>query len=276
MNFFCRASKVERRKQKKLHAQCLCPRPSAFDPRRAFTLIEIMVAIAVFMMVIAAIYSTWALVMRATKVGQDAAAQAQRQRIALRTIEDSLMCIQSFQASQKYYSFIVISGQEPSLSFASRVPEIFPRNGKFGDFNLRRLTYSLEAARDGEKNLVLRQNPILMDMDEDEQKTPLILARNVKTFLVECWDTNQLDWVTDWENTNAIPPMIRVNLVLGGNTAAGGAAPELTVVRAFSMPSEMMPTMVQRSGAGPGTVPGGPGGLPGVTLPGGLPGGKKR
>src|SRR5664280_434933 len=88
--------------------------------RRAVALIEIMVAIAVFMMVIAAIYSTWALVMRATQVGTDAAAQAQRQRIALRTIEDSLMCLQSFQASQKYYSFIVENGEAPVLSFASR------------------------------------------------------------------------------------------------------------------------------------------------------------
>jgi len=97
---------------------------------------------------------------------------------------------------------------------------------------------------------VLRQNPILMDMDEDEQKDPLTLARNVKTFSIECWDTNQLEWVKDWDNTNSIPPMLRVGLVLGGNTEAGGAAPELKVVRAFSMPSEMMPAAVQRGGAG--------------------------
>ena len=192
--------------------------------RRAFTLIEIMVAIAIFMMIIAVIYSTWALVMRATQVGQDAAAQAQRQRVALRTIEDSLMCVQSFQASQKYYSFIVENGDAPVLSFASRVPDIFPRNGKFGDFNLRRVTFQLEANGDGEKDLVLRQNPILMDMDEDEQKNPLVLARNVKSFAIECWDTNQLDWVTEWDNTNSIPPMLRVGLVLGGNLGAGGAA----------------------------------------------------
>ena len=214
----------------------------------AFTLVEIMVAIAIFMLVMAAIYSTWAVVMRATQVGQDAAAQAQRQRVALRTIEDSLMCIQSFQASQRYYYIDVENGDKPVLSFASRVPEIFPRNGKFGDFNLRRVTFSLEAGDSGEKNLVLRQSPILMDMDEDEQKSPLILARNVKTFQIECWDTNQLDWVTEWVDTNSIPPMIRVGLVLGGNTGAGGAAPELTVVRAFSMPSGMMPAAVQRGG----------------------------
>lgn len=220
-------------------------------------MIEIMVAIAVFMMLIAVIYSTWALVMKATKVGQEAAAQAQRQRIALRTIEDSLMCIQSFQASQRYYFFNVENGDKPMLSFASRVPDVFPRNGKFGEFNLRRVTFSLEAGIGGENDLVLRQNPILMDMDDDEQKSPLILARNVKKFDIECWDTNQMDWVTEWVDTNSIPPLMRVGLVLGGNTAGGNSGSELTVVRAFTIPSSMMPAVVQRGGAG-GPAGGGP------------------
>ena len=245
---------------------------------QAFTLIEIMVAIAIFMMVLAAIYSTWQLVTRATQVGQSAAAQAQRQRVALRTIEDALMCCQSFQASQKYYSFILQNGQSPVFSFAARLPEIFPRNGKFGDFNLRRVTFSLEAAEEfgAGKNLVLRQNPILMDMDADEQKNPLILARNVRTFAVECWDTNQLDWVTEWENTNSIPPLIRVGLVLGGNTEAGANAPELSIVRAFSMPSSMMPAVVQHGTAnGPG-APGGGGQLPPIAPPTGRPPAPRR
>jgi len=223
--------------------------PAAHRKSRAFTLVEIMMAIMVFMMVIAAIYSTWVLVMRATKVGQDAAAQAQRQRVAMRTIEDGLMSIQSFQASLQYYNFLVVGGNDSLLSFASRVPEIFPRNGKFGDFSLRRLTFSVETSQTGEKNLVLRQNPILMDRDEDEKKYPLVLARNVKKFIVECLDTNQLDWVTEWDSTNTIPAMIRVGLVLGGNTADGGSAPEFSVVRSFSMPSGMMPAAVQRGGA---------------------------
>jgi type II secretion system protein J len=225
--------------------------------RRGFTLIEIMVAIAVFMMLIAAIYSTWALVMKATTVGQEAAARAQRQRIALRTIEDSLMCIQSFQASQRYYFFNVQNGDAPVLSFASRLPDVFPRNGKFGEFNLRRVTYTLEAGEGGEKDLMLRQNPILMDMDEDEQKDPLILARNVKAFSIECWDTNQMDWVTEWDETNSIPPMIRVGLVFGG-AAGGDSAADLSVVRAFSIPSSEMPTVVQMGtggGAGGGGLP---------------------
>ena len=171
----------------------------------AFTLIEIMLAIMIFSLVLAAIYSTWMLILRSTKVGQEAAAQVQRQRIAMRTIEDSLTCIQSFQASMQYYIFIVQNGDPPELSFVARLPDDFPRNGRFGDFNLRRLTFTVEPDADeaSENDLVLRQNPILMDMDQDEQNLPLVLARNVKSFTVECWDTNALDWRTN--GTTPIP-----------------------------------------------------------------------
>ena len=239
------------------------------NSRHAFTLVEIMVAMILFSMVVAAIYSTWMLVMRATKVGQAAAVQAQRQRIALHTIEDALMCVQSFQSSQRYYSFVVENGSLPMLSIASRVPDVFPRNGKFGDFNQRRLTFNLEVAPEGGKNLVLRQNPILMDLDEDEKKYPLILARNVKALLIECWDKDRREWKDKWENTNSIPAMVRVGLVLGANMADGVAAPDFAVSQAYSIPSAMMPTAVQGAGAGgakPGSI-----NLPTLGSPSGQP-----
>lgn len=238
--------------------------------RRAFTLVEIMVAIAIFSMVLAAIYSTWAAIMKSTQVAQSVAAQAQRQRITLRTIEDSLMAIESFQGSPQYYSFIVENGQTPILSFTAQVPEVFPRNGKFinpntgRDFNLRRLTYALEPDQDNiGKNLVLRQNPVLMDMDSDEQKYPLVLARNVREFDIECWDTNKLEWADEWLDTNSIPTLMRVSLVLGGNVTGGAAAPDVTVTRLFSIPSETMPMFVQKGGAAGGL----PGGGPTIPLP---------
>jgi hypothetical protein len=190
------------------------------------------------------------------------------------------MAIESFQGSPQYYSFIVENGTTPMLSFTAQVPEIFPRNGKFvnpntgRDFNLRRLTFALEAdpnsgnyGYSSGKNLVLRQNPVLMDMDADEQKYPLILAKNVREFAVECWDTNKLEWVDEWLDTNSIPVLLRVNLVLGGNVAAGAAAPAVTVTRLFSIPSQTMPMFVQRGGAAGTPAPGGPGGLPPIAPP---------
>src|SRR5208282_2301043 len=200
----------------------------AVHPRRAFTLLEIMLAIGIFSLVMVAIYSSWTLILRATKVGREATAQVQRRRIAVQTIENALTCIQSFQASLSYYTFIVQNGDEPLLSFTARLPDDFPRNGRFGDFNLRRLTFTVEAGPDSEKDLVLRQNPILMDVDPDEQSNPLVLARNVKNFAVECLDTNN-GWVTEWNDTNSIPPQLRYTLVLGGNDDFRGAAPTLGI-----------------------------------------------
>jgi prepilin-type N-terminal cleavage/methylation domain-containing protein len=249
--------------------------------RRAFTLVEIMVAVMVFSLVIAAIYSTWALIMRATEVGQNSAAQAQRQRVVLRAIGDALMGVESFQASQKYYWFNLVNGEEPLLSFVARLPETFPRHNKFvgadgaPDASARRVIFSLAKGADGETDLILRQSRVLMDMDQDEQQNPLVLARNVKFFGIEWWGTNQMnkvDWFTDWDDTqtNTIPQMVRVHLVLGANTDRGKEAPDFAATRIYTVPSQMMPGFVQFGASGPGGAggPGGPGGLPQIQPPG--------
>lgn len=231
--------------------------------RHAFTLVEIMVAMMIFSMVIAAIYATWALVMRASQVGQDAAAQAQRQRVVLRAIGDALMGVESFQASQNYYWFKLANGDAPFLSFVARLPDTYARNGKFvgaaggRDASSRRVTFSLAPGTDGEKDLILHQNPILMDLDQDEEKYPLVLARNVKEFTVEWWGTNELnraEWNTDWDDTmtNTIPQMLRVHLVLGANVAGGSSAPAFAATRIYTVPSQMMPVLVQRGISRPG------------------------
>jgi type II secretion system protein J len=211
----------------------------------AFTLVEIMIAFTIFSILVAAIYSTWTLILRSKQVGNEAAARIQRQRIAVRTLEDSLTCVQSFQASLAYYSFVVQNGDQPMLSFVARVPAIFPRNGRFGDFNLRRLTFTLESGPDSERDLVLRQNPILMDMDSDEQSAPLVLARDVSVFTVECWNTNTLDWVNEWTDTNSIPSILRVGLVFGGSTDSYGKGSVLAITRVITTPSMMLPSGLQ-------------------------------
>jgi len=121
-------------------------KPPAFQPRRAaaFTLVEVMVSLALFCMIVAAIYAAWILILKSNAMAQRVAARAQRERIAIRTIESALICSESFQASLKYYSFVVDnSGDQSSLSFTARVPDMFPRNSKFGDANLRRLNFTV-------------------------------------------------------------------------------------------------------------------------------------
>jgi hypothetical protein len=156
------------------------------------------------------------------------------------------------------------------LSFVARVPDIFPRDGRF-DSNLRRLTYSVEAGEESERNLVLRQNPILMDLDANEQQIPLVLAHNVKNFTIECWDTNAMDWVDGWDSTNSLPPMVRITLALTLENKDGrdnATTPALAITREIAIPSSTLPAIAQTGSpiGGPGVgnpvVPGGIGNRP--------------
>ena len=77
------------------------------------------------------------------------------------------------------------------LSFVARLSKSFPRSGKFGDLDVRRVTFSLEAGPEGARQLVLRQNPLILDPDKDEKQYPVVLAKNVKGLEMQFWDSNK-------------------------------------------------------------------------------------
>jgi type II secretion system protein J len=202
---------------------------------RAFTLIEIMVAISIFSLVLAAIYSSWTAILRARKVAGDATASVQRARISIRVIEDSLGSVESFVRNANYYSFVGENGGEASLSFVARLAKSFPRSGKFGDFDVRRLTFSVEKGADSSRQLVLRQNPVLMDMDIDEKEHPLVLAKNVQDFQLQFWDMRLNDWIDEWTQTNQIPKLVMVTLKLSDSPYSRQIQEEIT--RIVSIPA---------------------------------------
>ena len=207
-------------------------------------------------MVVTAIYATWTLIIKSAKIGQEAAAQVQRERVAFRTFEDALVCARSFQADLQHYSFIVENGSTPTLSFVARLPEFFPRSGRFGDFDVRRVTFSLENGSDGHQQLVLRQTPILMETDETEQQYPFVLPRNVSKMEFELWDARKGKWVDEWTTTNEIPSMIHLTLTYSRhNPDKPYATPQTEVVsRVVDISSTMVPGGFQRRGQSTGAT----------------------
>lgn len=222
-------------------------------------------------MVLAAIYSTWTAILRSRKVGLDAAAAVQRARITGRTIEETLGSVQSFAANNNYYAFVAENGSDATLSFVSRLSPSFPRSGKFAGLDVRRVTFSLESSPDGARQLVLRQTPLLMEMDKDEKNYPLVLAKNVKEFKTEFWDTRLQDWIDEWKQTNQIPALVKVTLKLA-DTAFSSQVRQ-AVTRIVSLPSVMVQPIWQVPRILPGVgAPGQPGGQPGMPGVPGAPG----
>jgi prepilin-type N-terminal cleavage/methylation domain-containing protein len=244
----------------------------------AFTLVEILVAMAILSMVVMAIYSTWMVILRASKVGREAAAAVQRERITMRTLEDSLMSIRFFSANSRYYAFIAdTTGDFAMLSFVARLPDSFPRAGRYGGLVVRRLTFTVEAGKDSVNQLVLRQEPLLMEPDVDEEEHPLVLARNVSLFKLDFFDANPRvnDWVEDWKQTNQLPKLVRISLGMG-QAGRYSSKPQEEIIRTVALPA--VPVQPAWQMAGPGAAAGQPGitnrlpGNPGNQPPGQPPG----
>ena len=248
---------------------------TSFPPRSAvaFTLVEILIAIGLLGLVLTAIFSSWTAILRASKVGQDAAAAVQRARFATRTIEDALWGVQSFAANQQYYAFYSESGSDGRFSFVSRLPQSFPRSGRFGDLDVRRVEFSVQAGEEG-KELVLRQKPLLvgedfLDWDEDEKNYPLVLAKFVSEFQVEFWDKDKREWVEEWVEgkTNQLPQMVRFTLKLADNERSSKVE---EITRVLNLAAQTVRREWQTP-IGRGAVPGQPGGQPLPGQPGGQP-----
>ena len=223
------------------------------------TKIEIMVAIGIFSLVLTAIYSSWTAILRASKAGLAAAASAQRARITVRVLEDSLGSAQSFQQNLPYYAFVAENGDEATLSFVARLSKFFPRSGKFGDLDVRRVTFSVESAPDGGRQLVLRQNPLVMEPDIDEKEHPIVLAKNIKGFEMLFWaeDKTPPDWVDEWreQKTNQLPRLVMITLKLADNPHSSQITEEIT--RIINLPAKTVLPMwqVPRNAGGPPNNP---------------------
>src|SRR5204863_8082800 len=93
---------------------------------RAFTLIEILIAMFIFMLILTAVYSIWHGIIRGTQAGIKAVQEVQRSRMAMHCLEQALLSARVFQDNMKYYYFESGGlGKESTLSMTCRLPADF-------------------------------------------------------------------------------------------------------------------------------------------------------
>jgi type II secretion system protein J len=224
---------------------------------RAFTLLEIMVALAMLAIIVAAIYSAWYSIVKGSAVAAKAAAAGQRTRVAMGSLQKALLSACMYAQNQQYYTFVVDSeGDYSSLSFTAHLPGSFLRNRKFGGAEIRRVNFTIEDGPDSKKELILRQNVLLMDPDRDEVQNPLVLATDVKQFIVEFIDPNTGDWTSDWPATNQFPKKVRITLTLGDKFSD---RPQESMVGTVALVAQPVQGVWQMPMGGPGAGQGGVG-----------------
>lgn len=239
---------------------------------RAFTVLELMISIGIFALVLTAIYAIWVGILRGTQAGMKAAAEVQRSRVALRTIEDAFTSAEYFIANMKHYLFFAdTSGDMAAVSIAARLPASFPGVGRYGAQVVRRVSFYTEPGKDGTADLILSQRPILQATNAGYSAYTITLARDVTFFQLAFYDDRKKEWLDEWKYTNQLPKLVQIALGVGksGNNAS---KPSELVYSLVALPSVGVAPDVQGRGIpGQGTnrlgQPMGPGPLP----PGGNP-----
>jgi type II secretion system protein J len=214
-------------------------------PSPGFTLLEVMIAIGIFMMVLTAIYSIWLSILKGTRVGLAAAADAQRSRIAMRAVEDALLTAQLSTANIRHYAFVTdTKGSDfAEMSFVARLPASFPGVGRYGDTLVRRVSFTIKPGEKGLNELVMTQAPMLMDTEKVEPYS-LVLANDVSKFDLEFWDLQKRDWIDEWRYTNQLPKMVKVTLGLG--KVRSSSRPFDLVTRVVAIPGAAVTPDIQR------------------------------
>jgi prepilin-type N-terminal cleavage/methylation domain-containing protein len=243
---------------------------AAPQPRRrplAFTLIEVLLALAILGGVIVAVYSSWTAILRGAQVGLDAAAQVQRERVARNAVEVALQSAVLFQQNIQHYQFVADTTDDKFalLSVVAYLPESFPGGGMFGDQRVRRVTFSVDPGAGGGNMLVMRQSLLLMPTNEEAYA--ITLASNLTAFQLEFWNTNLNDWDSEWLASNQLPKMVRATLGFAGRPGT----PDTLVNSVAYVPATSVGPEVQVPRGAPGQprppLPPPPGGVPPGTAP---------
>src|SRR5579871_963923 len=182
----------------------------------AFTLIEILLAMAILGGIVIAIYSSWTAILRGSKVGLDAAKEAQRQRITQDCINYSVSSAILFQQNVQYYAFIADTSNDrfAFLSLVAKLPDWFPGSTRFYGQPVRRVTFNVETTN-GAPALMMQQTTLFDPTNDDNSGYKMVLANDITKFLVEFWDTNLNDWNSDWVLSNQLPQMVKITLGFG-------------------------------------------------------------
>lgn len=176
--------------------------------RLAFTLLEVMLAVAIFSLVMAAIYASWSAILRSTQAGLAAAAEVQRTRVTLRALDDSLGAAVMYADNWRHYWILAdTSGEFAGISFVARLPQSFPGSGLYPGQPVRRVSFMVE---DG--TLKLAQSPLLEATEEVTKPYVINLAPNIGLFTMEFLDMRRREWVTEWISTNQLPYQVKVSI----------------------------------------------------------------
>jgi prepilin-type N-terminal cleavage/methylation domain-containing protein len=215
---------------------------------RAFTILEVLVALFIFSMVLTSLYATWRLVLQSNAVGLKLAADAQRARLAMQTVEEAIGSAVRFNSNTNYDFEVDTSGTFAEVrNLAAHLSDSFPGGGYFEGERVRKIRFAVENGPDGTPALFMKQVSLLADERDESAGFPVLLAKEITLFTLEFWDSRKHEFMPEWRTPKQLPQLVRITLGFGVRKSAQ------------SEPNELVTRVVRLTGIGvDGALQGGP------------------
>lgn len=185
---------------------------------RGFTLVELLIAVAITAIIGAMTVGSFAQVDRATQVTR---AQGDRQaaaRLALTRLsrEVSMAFLSENYDHERYRERpTLFVGRDDELLFTTMAHQRLHRDVRESDQAV--VQYVVERNPDGEGEALFRRSKPRLDDEPERDGRKDLVADGVASFRVRYWDSRRGDWARDWttrsvEHANELPSRVRFEL----------------------------------------------------------------
>lgn len=184
-----------------------------------FTLLELLVALAILTTAITLIWSTFTAGVRAWQLGTQTLDELRHGDFVMEQLVSALRSTAYFPNSPERYGFRLEtkSGNYPAhrISWVTSSTAFLPPDSPWRQ-SLHRLVFSIENNERGEPSVAIRALSYLADPEEQDEMDvePWFVSSEVKGFRCRVYDFEKEEWSTTWENTNSIPSLLEISLYM--------------------------------------------------------------
>lgn len=191
----------------------LIPKSTIGTQKRGFTLIEVLISLALLTIVLGAVYSTFFSVQRALERFDRISLKYHETRTALdimrREIESALLINPRSDKSDRTKTWFVIKDRDV---FGKSASSLSLTAFSFKGSSANSVTYSVNE-KDGKLNLLKSESPAAI-LSKDYE---MVIVEGIDTFTVETLFNNK--WVKTWdtEDTDKLPEEVRISIEFDDN-----------------------------------------------------------
>lgn len=194
--------------------------------RRAFTLLEVMIAVGVLAVMGAMTFGSFSNAYRLksdVEAADDRLTQA-RGALDRMAAEISVAFLSEHYDRKRYTQRPTLfkgedRGRQDELTFTALANERFEQDAKAGDQTVLKYFIDRDRSNDNKfESLYRRSNPIIDD-EAERRGTRQVLCENVKKLEFQYWDAQKNEWVEEWdsskpERNGVLPERVKLALTI--------------------------------------------------------------